>query len=88
MSDGLLDLTRAPTDPLSLSPVISFMGGTPGEVPDDYAVADPVLLVPASCPVCAVHAADDQVVDPEQSTRYVARDRAARGPAKAVVDKG
>ena len=57
-------------------------------MPDDYAVADPALLVPASCPVWAVHAADDQVVDPEQSTRYVARDRAAGGTAKAVVVTG
>ena len=61
---GVLDLTRAAADPLSLSPVIAFMGGTPAEVPDDYAVADPALLVPASCPVWAVHAADDQVVSP------------------------
>ena len=81
---GVLDLTRAASDPGSRLPVIAFMGGTPEEVPDDYAVADPALLVPASCPVWAVHAADDQVVNPEQSTRYVARDRAAGGTAEAV----
>jgi acetyl esterase/lipase len=85
---GLLDLTRAAADPLSLGPVIAFMGGTPVEVPHDYAVADPALLVPASCPVWAVQAADDQVVDPEQSTRYVARDLAAGGKAQAVTVPG
>jgi acetyl esterase/lipase len=85
---GVLDLTHAASDPRSLSPVIAFMGGTPDEVPDDYAVADPALLVPATCPVWAVHAADDQVVAPEQSTRYVARDRAAGGTAEAVTVPG
>jgi acetyl esterase/lipase len=85
---GVLDLTRAATDPRSLSPVIAFMGGTPAEEPDAYAVADPAMLVPAACPVWAVHAADDQVVSAEQSTRYVAADRAAGGTAKAVVVPG
>ena len=85
---GVLDLTRAASDPRSLSPVIAFMGGTPAEKPDSYAAADPALLVPATCPVWAVHAADDEVVSAEQSTRYVAVDRAAGGTAKAVVVPG
>jgi acetyl esterase/lipase len=85
---GVLDLTRAAADPRSLSPVIAFLGGTPAEVPEHYAAADPTLLVPASCPVWAVHAAEDQVVSAEQSTRYVAADRAAGGRAKAVTVPG
>ena len=85
---GLLDLTRAATDPRSLSPVTAFMGGTPAGQADAYAVADPTLLVPASCPVWAVHAADDQVVSAEQSTRYVTADRAAGGTARAVTVPG
>jgi fermentation-respiration switch protein FrsA (DUF1100 family) len=80
----VLNLTRAATDPRSGQPVTAFLGGTPGSVPDHYALADPARLVPASCPVWAVHASDDAVVSPEQSTSYVALARAAGGRAQRV----
>ena len=58
------------------------MGGTPAEVPGRYAQADPALLVPATCPVVACQAVDDQVVPPDQARRYVAAATAAGGKAR------
>lgn len=82
---GVLDLTRAATRPGSADPVAAFVGGTPDEVPENYAAADPALLVPPSCPVWAVQATEDEVVPAEQATRYV--DRATRA-TRAVRDGG
>lgn len=81
---GVLDLTRAASDPRSSGPVREFLGGSPSEVPGRYDVADPALLVPASCRVWATYAEDDTVVSPRQSTGYVALARAAGGEAEAV----
>jgi acetyl esterase/lipase len=81
---GVLDLTRAAASPASSSPVTALMGGTPEERPEEYALADPALLVPATCPVWAAQAEHDGVVPPEQSTSYVARARAAGGTAENV----
>ena len=81
---GVLDLTRAASDPRSSGPVTGFLGGTPTEVPELYAEADPALLVPASCRLWAVYAEDDAVVSPEQSSRYVKTATAAGGEAEVV----
>lgn len=81
---GLLDLSTAASDPRSSGPVTEFLGGTPTEVPERYAEADPALLVPASCRVWATYAEDDAVVSPEQSTLYVEAATAAGGEVEAV----
>jgi acetyl esterase/lipase len=81
---GVLDLTRAASSARSGGPVTAFLGGTPGEAPERYAMADPALLVPAPCPVWATYAEDDTVVPPEQSLRYVELARAAGGEAEVV----
>ena len=49
-----------------------FLGGEPGEVPDRYATADPVRLLPTGEEVLCVHGTGDDVVPPEQSERYAA----------------
>ena len=85
---GVLNLTRAATDPRSSGPVTALMGGAPSARRRRYAVADPALLVPASCPVWAVHAESDTVVSADQSTSYVALARAAGGRAEAVAVPG
>lgn len=85
---GVLDLVRASYTAGSDQPVMAFAGGTPQQVPDHYALSDPTLLVPAPCPVWAVHAMDDQVVPLPQATSYVARDRAAGGRAAVVPVPG
>jgi acetyl esterase/lipase len=85
---GVLDLTRAASDPRSSGPVTSLMGGSPTEQPERYALADPARLVPASCPVWAVHAEDDTVVSADQSTSYVRLARAAGGRAVDIPVPG
>ncbi len=69
---GVLDLTVASAQGLGAGTVDTLMGGTPAQVPDHYAVGDPTLLVPASCPVACVVGSDDHIVPREQSTAYVA----------------
>jgi acetyl esterase/lipase len=85
---GVLDLTLAAGDPRSSEPVTAFVGGTPAQVPERYAVADPARLVPPSCPVWAVQAADDDVVSAEQSTTYARLARAAGGRVEALTVPG
>ncbi len=85
---GVLDLTRAATTPGSEAPVVRLMGGTPDAVGSRYALGDPALLVPAACPVAAVHALDDRVVPLTQASRYVQKARAAGGRAQLVSVPG
>ena len=85
---GVLDLTRAAVTPGSSVPVDEFAGGGPDQQPEHFATSDPTLLVPASCPVWAVHAEDDQVVPLVQATSYVAHARAAGAGAETVTVPG
>ena len=85
---GVLDLDLASGRNGSSGPVRAFTGGTPRSAPEAYAAADPTALVPASCPVWAVQAQDDQVVPLEQATAYVAAARAAGGAARRVLVPG
>jgi acetyl esterase/lipase len=85
---GLLDLSAAASAPESASPVQQLMGGTPGQQPDRYALADPALLVPASCRVIACQAEDEQVIPVDQASRYLAAARSARGDASYVALPG
>jgi acetyl esterase/lipase len=85
---GVLDLTRAADAAGSSAPVTDFAGGTPADEPAHYALSDPTRLVPAACPVWAVHAERDDVVPGEQATSYVAHARAAGARAKLVTVPG
>ncbi len=85
---GVLALTRAATAPGSAAPVQGLVGGAPADLPARYAVADPTLLAPASCPVWAVHARADTVVPREQSAAYVEQARATGGRAELVLVPG
>ena len=85
---GVLDLDLASGRAGSSGPVRAFTGGTPRSAPGAYAAADPAALVPASCPVWAVQAEEDQVVPLEQATAYVAAARAAGGTARRVLVPG
>lgn len=50
--------------------VRDLLGGSPEDVPDRYATADPAQLVGHGVPVLLVHGEDDQVVPLDQSRRY------------------
>lgn len=57
--------------------VTALLGGSPEQVPDRYAVADPVGLVPTGVPSVLVHAPGDELVPLRQSETYVAAARSA-----------
>lgn len=52
--------------------VQALIGGEPDEVPERYAVADPVQLLPTGIRTLCVHAPDDPLVPIEQSETYCA----------------
>jgi acetyl esterase/lipase len=51
-------------------PAWEFLGGTPEQVPDRYAAADPMQLVPLGVPTLLVHGAEDETVPLARSRRY------------------
>lgn len=63
------DLRRAAELGIGGGAVQDFLGGTPDEVPNAYAAADPCLLQP-TIPVRVLHGRDDDVVPVELSERY------------------
>ncbi len=81
---GVLDLVSGEKEKLGNGAVTLLMGGAAAMFPDRYDLGDPTLLVPASCPVTAIHAADDDFVPTSQSTTYVAASKAAGGEAAFV----
>ena len=65
-------------------PAAEFLGGTPDEVPERYAAADPMRLVPLGKPTLVVHGADDETVPLTRSRLYVEAARAAGDPVELV----
>jgi acetyl esterase/lipase len=74
---GVLDLERAAAQRMGDGAVTAFLGGGPAEVPERYAAADPVRLLPTGADVLLVHGAGDTTVPPEQSERWAAAATAA-----------
>ena len=85
---GVLCLATADRDGLGGGAATALMGGDAAERASAYALADPVRLVPARGRLGVVHARDDQVVPRDQSTAYVAADRAAGGSARLQIVPG
>lgn len=48
-----------------------LLGGEPNEIPDRYAVANPISLLPTGQRTLLLHGTDDAIVPPEMSRRYV-----------------
>lgn len=61
-----------------------LMGGGPHEVPDRYARADPMRLVPLGVPILLVHGADDGTVPVVRSRRFAEAARAAGDDVELV----
>jgi acetyl esterase/lipase len=59
----------------------ALMGGSPQDLPERYAMADPLALAPAGAPVLLVHGTIDEVVSVEFSRSY---ERAARARGAQV----
>ena len=81
---GVLDLADGSAERLGAGAVDDFIGGKPAAVPERYAAASPVALLPAGVPVICVHGEADDIVPIRQSERYVAAARAAGDPARLV----
>ena len=61
-----------------------LMGGTPREVPERYAVTDPMQLIPAPVPVRLVHSPEDATVPVRRSRDYLAAARRAGADVELV----
>ncbi|MCW2677053.1 MAG: Alpha/beta hydrolase family protein, partial [Modestobacter sp.] len=85
---GVLDLTRGHEQQLGAGAVAEFLGGAPDVVPDRYATADPVRLLPTGTDVLCVHGTGDDAVPLEQSRRYAAAATAAGDRVEVVALPG
>jgi acetyl esterase/lipase len=55
----------------------ALMGGSPDELPERYAAADPMQLLPLGTPTLLVHGEEDATVPVKRSRRYAEAARAA-----------
>ncbi|HJQ44316.1 MAG TPA: alpha/beta fold hydrolase [Jatrophihabitantaceae bacterium] len=85
---AVLDLAAAHRDNLGGGAVRNLLGGAPDEVPDRYALADPMRQVPLEVPVVCVHAPADDEVPFAQSEAYVAAATVAGARARLVRASG
>jgi acetyl esterase/lipase len=85
---GVLDLHGAYRARLGDCAVVALLGGTPDEVPERYAAADPLGAVPLDVPVVCVHAPADDEVPIAQSEYYVAAAASAGADARLVPAAG
>lgn len=67
---------------------VDFVGGSPAQQPERYAVADPIGLVGHGVPVLLVHGEGDDTVPLDQSERYEAAASAAGDPVLLVRAPG
>jgi acetyl esterase/lipase len=65
-------------------PAWEFLGGPPEQVPDRYAAADPMRLVPLGVPTLLVHGAEDETVPVRRSREYAAAAGEAGDPVELV----
>jgi acetyl esterase/lipase len=68
--------------------VAALLGGGPDEVPQRYAAADPVALLPTGVPSVLVHAPADDRVPLAQSSTYLAAAQAAGDDCRLVTVPG
>jgi acetyl esterase/lipase len=66
------DLVRGWEQGLGGGAVAALLSGGPEEVPERYAAADPIQLLPTGVRTVLVHGRDDDTVPIEQSERYLA----------------
>ena len=79
---AVCDITRAS------KVAVRLLGGTPTDVPDRWAQADPMRRIPLDVPVALVHAVDDSTVDVQRSRDYAAAAEAAGAPVTLIETPG
>ena len=77
------DLAGAQRDRIGDDAVLALLGGTPQELPDRYASADPMAHLPLKVPAVIVHGTDDDRVPIELSRGYI--DAARRSGDSATL---
>jgi acetyl esterase/lipase len=82
------DLTRASELQVSDGVVDQFIGGTPDQMPERYALASPMQRLPLGVPQIVVHGTADTDVPFELSDRYVRAAQAAGDAADFVTLPG
>jgi acetyl esterase/lipase len=85
---GVVDLEEAARARLGAAATQALLGGEPDEVPERYAVASPVALLPLGVPVELVHSDRDRIVPLDQSRRYVAAAGSTGDAARLTVVSG
>src|SRR4051812_27571047 len=87
-SRGGITRVAALAAPLDLrvggSDIEALMGGAPDELPERYAAADPMQLLPLGIPTLLVHGEEDATVPIIRSRRYAAAARAAGDSVELV----
>jgi acetyl esterase/lipase len=73
---------------ISQAGVADLMGGAPDQVPERYAVGDPIRLLPLDMPVLIVHGVNDETVSIEISRGYAEAARAAGSEVELVEIQG
>jgi acetyl esterase/lipase len=68
------------------SPVANFLGGTPSEVPERYALASPARLLPLGVPQMLVHGQADDIVPIQVSQAYLAAAHQAGDTAVSLLE--
>lgn len=68
--------------------VKALMGASPEQVPERYAIGDPLALLPLDLPVLLVHGTLDETVSVELSRRYEAVSNAQGGAVELVEIAG
>jgi fermentation-respiration switch protein FrsA (DUF1100 family) len=69
-------------------PARDLLGGTPLDVPERWAQADPMRRIPLAVPVALVHPTRDETVPVAHSRAYVEAARAAGAEAALVETPG
>jgi len=67
---------------------VALLGGSPGEVPERWAQADPLRRIPLGVPVALVHGTSDETVAIERSREYAAAAAAAGAPVTLIETPG
>jgi acetyl esterase/lipase len=85
---GVLDLVAGARQGIGKGAVPALLGGDPEQVPERYAVADPLTQVPVRAAVRCVHARHDDRVPFAQSAAYVTAAQAAGQDGRLVEVDG
>ena len=67
---------------------VRLLGGTPEEVPQRWAQADPIRRIPLDVPVALVHGVEDGTVSIQRSREYAAAAAAAGAPVTLIETQG